>query len=502
MCGLCEQNRSGRARAVSRRSLIKATAGIGLGASLSAVAARPAAAQASSGLPAGIEAEGARYVIRGGVVLSMDPAVGDFPAADVLVEGGRIVEIAPAIDAGDAPVIEAAGRILIPGFIDTHHHQFETALRGFLADGILFNDGKPENAFNYFETILARFAPAYRPEDVYINELFAGLSQLDAGVTTVLDVSQIHHSPEHSDAAYEGLRDAGRRAAFGYFEGQGRAEQASYPEDARRLRSRYFSSDDQLMTMVMGGELYMPTFERSWELGRELGLPIAAHVVGGMPNFAKLVENDMLGPDFIAIHMSRMSDTDWAAVRDNGVHVSIAAPIEMAMRHGMPPILKVLEMGLEPSLSTDVECTMTADFFTQMRSVFTLQRSMINEMTLDGAKDAPPLLTSRDVLRYATINGATGLGLDHRTGSLTPGKQADIVMLDATMVNAAPLNNAAGAIVTLMDRSNVETVIVGGVVRKWKGQLLGVDLDALRGRLDASRDYLFATAGIEQNLFR
>ncbi len=496
MCKLCDlKNGTG----LSRRGFLQASATVGAGAAL--LGAGPAAAQTAAP-PAETGAPATRYVIRGGAVLTMDDGVGDFESADILVEGGRIAEIAPTIDAGDAAVIDAAGRIVMPGFIDTHHHQFETALRSFLANGLLYNDGKPHGAVNYFEYILGKFAPVYRPEDVYIAELFAGISQLDAGVTTVLDVSQIHHSPEHSDAVVAGLKDAGRRAAFGYFEGQG--ERSAYPEDAFRLVSEYFSSRDQLLTFVMGGEVYFPGSDRRWQIGRELGVPIAAHLFGsfGIPEaYQKLVDADLLGPDVIAIHMTEMSDPHWQAARDAGLHVSIAAPIEMAMRHGMPPVIKTLEMGMEPSLSTDVECTMTADFFTQMRSVFTLQRALANDMAIRGVENPPPLLTCRDVIRFATINGAKALGLEAVTGSLTPGKAADIVILDAASWNVAPLNDVPGAVVTLMDRSNVETVIVGGKVRKWQGAILDADLPALRTRLESSRDDLFRMAGVERNLF-
>jgi 5-methylthioadenosine/S-adenosylhomocysteine deaminase len=113
----------------------------------------------------------------------------------------------------------------------------------------------------------------------------------------------------------------------------------------------------------------------------------------------------------------------------------------------------------------------------------------------------PAPLTTRDVLRFGTMNGAKALRLDGKVGSLTPGKEADIIILDATRINVAPLNQVPGAVVSLMDRTNVETVIVAGKVRKWKGQLLDVDLPHLRGQLEASRDYLFKTAGIPQNLF-
>jgi 5-methylthioadenosine/S-adenosylhomocysteine deaminase len=172
-----------------------------------------------------------RYVIRGGSVMSMDPHVGDFAQADVLVEGNKILSVGPNIHAGTADVIDARGRIVMPGFIDTHHHQFETALRSFLADGVLINDGSnsPSGSTTYYEYILLTFAPVYRPQDVYINELFGGLSQLDDGVTTVHDVSQIHHSPQHSDAAIQALFDTGRRAAFGYFESAGGVAGNQYP---------------------------------------------------------------------------------------------------------------------------------------------------------------------------------------------------------------------------------------------------------------------------------
>jgi len=220
-----------------------------------------------------------------------------------------------------------------------------------------------------------------------------------------------------------------------------------------------------------------------------------------------------LGPDNLFIHMTGMSDMAWQAVKDAGAHVSLAVPIEMNMRHGMPPILKTLSLGIQPSLSSDVEVTLTADFFTQMRSTMNIQRALVNQMILEpqlGIVDwpAPPppgtpaLLTTRDVLRFATINGAQDLRLDKKTGSLTPGKEADIIILDATAINVAPLNQVPGAVVSLMDRTNVETVIVAGKVRKWKRKLLDVDLPHLRQQLEASRDYIFAAAGIKQDLFR
>jgi 5-methylthioadenosine/S-adenosylhomocysteine deaminase len=205
----------------------------------------------------------------------------------------------------------------------------------------------------------------------------------------------------------------------------------------------------------------------------------------------------------------------WNRVKQVGAQVSLAVPIEMNMRHGTPPLLKLQSLGMEPSLSVDVECTLTADFFTQMRSTMNMQRVLVNQMILDQglppnplvpwptpAAGTPALLTTRDVLRFGTMNGAKALRLDSKVGSLTPGKEADVIILDATAINVAPLNQVPGAVVSLMDRTNVETVIVAGNVRKWKGRLLDVDLDRLRSQLEDSRDYIFNKANIPKDLFR
>lgn len=515
MCELCDQGRPqdhldslGNSPGYSRRNFLKAGAAgtAAAAAGLGLFTERAAAAPDHDDPPGDSGRYGRRYVIKGGHVMSMDPNVGDFVQADVLVEGKKILAVGPHLPAFGTP-IDARGKIVMPGFVDTHHHQFETALRSFLADGLLLNDGKPHGAINYFDYVLGKFAPVYRPQDVYINELFGALSQLDAGVTTVHDVSQIHHSPQHSDAAIKGLADSGRRSVFGYFESAGNVPGNQYPRDAARLKSQYFSSDDQLLSMIMGGEIYLPGFEAAWTLGRQLGLQVAAHIVGpfGMaPTFDALAASNQFGPDNLFIHMTGMSDMSWQKVKDAGAAVSLAVPIEMNMRHGMPPILKTLSLGIQPSLSVDVECTLTADMFTQMRSTMALQKAFVNQMALEqnNPPNLPELLTTRDVLRFATMEGARDLRLDRKTGSLTPGKEADIVILDAEAINVAPLNVVPGAVVSLMERSNVETVIVAGKVRKWKGRLLDVDLRHLRRDLEASRDYLFNAAHIPQNLFR
>jgi 5-methylthioadenosine/S-adenosylhomocysteine deaminase len=534
MCSLCDAGKPqdhsrlpGRSQ-LGRRDFLKAsTATAAAAAGMSLFNAQPARARDDDDHdepPRDHGKPGRRYVIRGGHVTTMDSKLGDFDKADILVEGKRIKAIERSIHAPGAGEIDARGRIVMPGFVDTHHHQFETALRSFLADGLLFNDGQPHGAINYFQYILGKFAPVYRPQDVYISELFGSLSQLDAGATTCHDISQINHTPQHSDAAIKGSADSGRRIVFGYFEGA-QADlrihpPSQYPKDARRIKKQFFSSDDQLMTMTMGGEIYLlpqpQVYTESWTIGRELKLQVVAHIVGsfGMgPEFDKIAQgqggvdrNIGFGPDNLFIHVTGMSNLAWQAMKDAGVGVSLAVPIEMNMRHGTPPILKTLAMGIQPSLSVDVEVTLTADMFTQMRSTMNLQRMFMNARALNesyavGFPDLE-LLTSRDVLRMATMEGAKDLRLDHKIGSLTPSKEADIIILDAEAINVHPLNVVPGAVVSLMDRTNVETVIVAGKVRKWKGKLLDVDLRRLRRELENSRDFIFDAADVPQDLYR
>ena len=556
MCRLCDEGKpqnhddedKPEDHSGSRRDFLKTAAAGAAAAGAGLFATRPAAAHDDDDRRGPPEDHGKpkrRYIIRGGAVMTMDPSMpnkGEWSEADVLIEGTKILAVGPNLHAGGADEIDARGRIVMPGFVDTHHHQAWTAIRSSIPDSILIDDGtgRPSAAQNYFGNILLGFAPKYRPEDVYISELFGGLAQLDNGVTTVHDVSQIHHSPEHSDAAIQALFDTKRRAAFGFFESAGAAilgtnPENQYPQDATRIKKRWFSSSDQLVHMIMGGEVYLgdASTAASWTLGRQLGLQVAAHILSpfGIRSTLDRLTNGtfpggiQVGADNLFIHMTGMSDPAWTRVKDVGAQVSIAFPIEMNMRHGIPPIHKMQTLGIEPSLSTDVETNLTADFFTQMRSAMTMQRMVTNQDILNTgdfttfvggvspgsawppppAPPAPgslPLLNVRDVLRYATINGAKHLRLDSKTGTLRPGKEADIIILDGTHINVFPVNHVPGAVVQMMERSNVETVIVAGKVRKWKGKLLDVNLGRLRRKLEESRDFIFAAAGVPQNLFR
>lgn len=431
-----------------------------------------------------------RIVIRGGTVITMDPSLGDLAGADVLVDGDRIVEVRRGIEAEGAEVIDATGMLVIPGFVDTHRHIWEGLLRNIGTDVPL------EGRSSYISNVLHRLAPAHRPEDAYLGNLLSAIGAIDAGVTTLLDWSHIQGSPAHTDAVIEALRDSGLRAVFAYgFPWWGKWEERQ-PSWFVRAANTHFSTRDQRLTLALaapGPEF--TDFEVSrdhWKLAREAGARITTHV--GVGTYGKdrkvqeMGEAGLLGPDTTYIHCTTLSDTEIQMIVDSGGTVSLASPVEMMMGHGMPPIQKFLDRGLKPSLSVDVETNVPGDMFNQMRSVLALQRALA---TADGKEPMSP----RDVLACATIEGAKANGLDDRTGSLTPGKQADIVLLRTDLLNVAPLNDPVTAIVVGMDTANVDTVLIAGHVLKRGGRLLHVDWPAVRSAAAASRDAVLAKSG-------
>jgi len=465
---------------ISRRTVIHGAAGLCAGPLAGSLLGCGQQGATPIGIP-----RGERVLLRGGTVISMDVNVGDFESADVLIEGSVIAAVEPTIDAA-AAVVDASGMIVMPGFVDTHRHMWQGALRNILPNGVLGD---------YMRDITGAARNVFRAEDAYIGDLVIALGAINAGVTTCLDWSHIGNSPEHTDAAIEGLREAGIRGVYA-FGGGAAGPRNEYPQDIRRLRTEYFSSDDQLLTLALAAGLD----REHWAVAREVGAPITTHV-NGTGDLLALA--DVMGPDVTYIHVPNLLEQEWQLIAETGGHVSIASAIEMEMGHGVPPIQQALDHGIRPSLSLDVETEMPGDFFTQMRTVFTLQRmqALARQRAGDRDGDRPELLTVRDVIELATLQGAIDTGLDSKIGTLTPGKEADVIMLQMDAINVMPVNNAYGAVVLGMDTSNVDTVFIGGRAKKWQGELVDVDLDRISTMIDDSRDYVVSAAGWPGTLF-
>jgi len=446
-----------------------------------------------------------RILIKGGYVLSQDPQVGELAGGDVLVEGDRIAQVGKGLSADGAQVIDATGDIVIPGFVDTHRHTWETSIRTCAPDYALIT---------YFSAILDQFAPRYRADDVLAANRWGALECINAGITTLVDWSHIMNTDEHAYAAVQGLRETGIRSVFAFGfpntslvtwwfgpDYAGSVERID-GDLARRLRANTLSDDSALVTMALatrGTNFCKPDVVRyEWELAKELGINVTVHVAMDRFGYTKgqltaLRDLDLLYPNTTYIHASHLTDDEWLLVRDSGGNVSLAPQIEIQMGHGWAPAQKADALGIPVGLSSDVATTASADQFTQMHAVFGSERGRRHQTSwdegLDGLEPTPDLVTARQALRWATIDGAKVAGIADRTGSLTPGKKADIVIIDGDAVNTYPVIDPVAAVVCAADISNVETVIIDGVIRKRDGRLVA-DLAGPRAAVGASRDYL------------
>jgi 5-methylthioadenosine/S-adenosylhomocysteine deaminase len=476
----------------SRRRFLQSSAGLLAGA---ASVAMPGG---GPGDPGGAFAQGAadqdmnrvmaarRILIKGAVVLTQDRALGDFAKADILIEDGTVRALRPDIAAADAAVIDAANRIAIPGFVDTHSHSYQGLLRSIMPNGRLDPD--------YNRDVQTTLTPAYAPADVYAGVLITALGFIDMGTTAIVDLSQISYTPEHSDACISALKDSGIRAVFGYSRGIGPL--AKYPQDIARLQKTYFSSADQLLTLALGVERDAKLFAAA----REAGVPAVMHMRNDSAALIALGRANLLRPGDEFIHCTGLNEEAWRLIRDNGGHISLSPEIEMAMGHGTPAVQEALDHGVRPSLSSDHGDAIAQDMFTLMRTTFTLQRMQISARARNGERDLPPLLACRDVLEFATIEGARCANLARKVGTLAPGKEADLVLLRADAPSLWPINNAPGTVVNLMNPGHVDTVFIGGKLRKWRGQLVGVDVARAMRLAEEARAAVMRRAGFMVDL--
>jgi cytosine/adenosine deaminase-related metal-dependent hydrolase len=418
-----------------------------------------------------------KILLTGGTVVSMDPAVGDLDRGDVLIEDGVIVEVAERVDAPEAEVIDATDRIVMPGFVDNHRHAWQTAFRGVGADWTF-----PEWAVAMHRTV----KPHYQPEDVYAGTLLGRLEALHSGVTTMLDWYHVAQGPEHEDAAVAALRDAPGRSIFCLGAGWGTPD----PVDAEIRRVRSDLAGDGLVTMALGlrgpEDTSMDTVARELKLAAELDLRTSLHIVsdGTQRPVADLREHGLLRDTTTFVHGNGISDEELRMLADAGSSLSISPDVELKMGFGSPLTGRALAAGLRPTLSIDDVPSVGGDMFSTMRTAFAVQRG------LDGG------LRSRDLLEFATVDAARSCGLGPRTGSITPGKDADVILLRADDLTVFPVTDPVATVVSAGHPGLVDTVLVAGRVVKRDGVLVGVDVAALRTRLVESRNRLAAAAGV------
>jgi 5-methylthioadenosine/S-adenosylhomocysteine deaminase len=443
-----------------------------------------------------------RLLIEGGHVLSMDPDVGDVAGGRILVEDGRIVAIGTDLGTPDAERIDAGGHVVMPGFVDTHRHTWQTALRAICADWTLMD---------YFRGVRQTYSPKYTPEDVHVGNYVGALEALDAGVTTILDFSHCNNSPAHADAAIAGLREAGIRATFAYGYFPAPTDTPVFTDhrqriaDAHRVQTEHFSSPDGLVTMGIAlteaGLLPFDLHVAEIASARELGVLMVTHtgclwgtqLAMGVREFD---QHGLLGPDQVHVHCNALADDELGMLARAGAKVSVSPETEIQMGMGNTIIGRALDLGMAPSLSCDVVSLNSGDMFTQMRMALQVERLLANNpINAAGANPAKLDLTVRDALRWGTRNGADAMGLGREIGTLAVGKQADLLVVGGSRLNMVPMPEPAAAMVVQANASNVRDVVVAGRVVKRDGELVGVDGGRVRRLAEESRARLFAAAG-------
>ena len=450
---------------IDRRAVLAGTT------ALTAAALLPPTASAQTTAPAGSPALPARgeFVVRGAHVLSMDPSIGDFESGDVHVRDGVIVGIGLSVQAPGATAIDGKGTICMPGFVDTHWHHWTTFLRSVMRA----DDPKK----TYFPVTFA-LGVHYTPEDSY-RAVRLGLAEaLSAGVTTTHNWAHNVRSPAHADAEIKAMRDSGLRGRFAYGPAQGmpNTQPMDFADIARVKRD---IGKDQMLTLGVNsrnidgsnasrGAINADMAKKEWSAARELGLPITLHT-NGSASIQLLKDADLLGPDVQLVHPLNTNAADWELLAKHGVHYS-TSPLGEAGRTGEMQFIEMMQAGVKVSVSIDNVTAERCDCFACMHMLQTVNKHRT------GGKFA---LTTKKLVEVATIGGAEDLGFADITGSLTPGKRADLILVRTTAPHMGDIGDPYDALVQLAQPSDIELVAVDCRMLHRNRQFTTLDYDKL-----------------------
>ena len=422
-------------------------------------------------------------LIRNATVLSMDPALGDLPDGDVLIADDRIAAVGVNVNAPEGTeTIDARGMIALPGLVNAHQHTWQTGIRGIAGDWTLTDYGRHMHA---------GLATRFTPDDLYLANLVGALNQINGGVTTLFDWCHNNPSPEHSDRGIDGLAEAGIRAVFGHGTPKPKLDEHGVPtqeylhpeDEVKRLRNGRLASKDALITMALcirGPDLssYAAT-AADLKLAREYGVIASCHIGGRVRSvrktpdgIAQLAAAGLLGPDFNLVHANKLSDEELRAAADAGTSFTVTPEVEMQMGHGLPVTGRLIKLGARPSIGIDVESNISGELLWAARFALQVQRGLDNAAAHAQGKELTAVsIPARQALEWLTLDGARALRMEHRIGSLTPGKQADLILLRSDDLNLFPSHNPVETVLFQANSSNVDTVFVAGRVLKRNGAL-------------------------------
>ncbi len=445
-------------------------------------------------------------LLKDGIVVTQDPALGVLPKGDVLVKDGRIAAIGPSLSAPDAETVDCAGHFVLPGLVNAHMHTWQTALRSVAADWTLLE---------YFRHVHAGLATVFTPEDIHIATLAGALNQLDHGVTTLVDWCHNNPTPAHTDAAVAALKDSGIRAAFFHGSpkpdpkpGEPHFSEVPHPRaEVERLLRGPLSDRDALVTLGMAvlGPHYstLEVSRHDFALARELGLVASMHQGGGEAKtpggWETLVGEGLVGPHVNIVHGNNLTDAQLRTFVDLGVSFSVTPENEMAQGHGHPITGRLRALGSGPSVGVDLESAVSGDLFTVARMALASQRALDNaaERASSGGIPATSTVPCTEAFQWITTRGASMLRMADRIGSLSPGKQADIAVMAIGPLALWPVHDPLATVVMQGSGARMRDVLVAGRFAKRDGKLLGVDLAPIRARLAASGERILSKLNLK-----
>ena len=442
-----------------------------------------------------------RTLFKNAFVVSCNAKIGDVRGADVLVEGTQIKQVGPKLDAAGAETIDATGMLLMPGMIDTHSHLWETSFKGRVAEGW---------GMEYF-TNIHPLVGYLTPEDAYAA-IFAGhVESLCNGVTTMFDYNSCINSPEHADAAIQALKDAGIRGFMGYdFRGKiPNFKPTLEPSSARfkdveRVRGGIPNKPRDIVRLATCLSDISPenidAVVREIEFSRGLGCYMSWHC-NKAGELEQIAARGLLKNDLLPAHGNYTTDKDLELLAEVGGYLTSQTEAETyAGRRSMSMIARGHRIGVGIAIGVDVPVIGNLGLLPQMRLLHFLQRYM------DGAierhegqvpvvrRPGVPTLNARNILEFATTNGAAALGIGDVVGQIAPGFEADIVLIDARNFGVAE-GDPAGHIVLNSSSGDVDTVMVAGEFRKRDGKMVGVDMSKMLAARVAARDRVYNAAG-------
>lgn len=450
-----------------------------------------------------------RTLIKCGWLVSMDEAIGDLKDAEILIEDDRIVAVGRSLDAACDDVIDASRMIVMPGFVNAHIHLFQSAMRSVGSEWL---------RGEYFPLMYADMSTRFTPDDNYLGNLLGALNQIEMGVTTLADYCHNLTSLEMAERSLDGLEESGVRAIFVHGEGMAPihqrssipAEQRLHPrERVDALRKHRLASNDARVTLGLG--ILGPDFGTietsiaNYRMAGEYDVWMSSHFTrpknkrATPEGYWRLAEEGLLAPGQNAVHCNFLEEDEFKLLADHGLTFTATSLVELHS-YSAPTVLgRCRAAGIMPSLGIDTEILASGSMHREMQAALIFERN--NEQRSRWMNNEPPHermpVSSREALRWATIGGATAMGLEKQAGSLTPGKKADIVMLSGDDMNLWPVHDPILSVVEQSHPGNIDTVIIDGVVRKRAGRLVFAQdvLDRRRNEVAAAARRIQQEAG-------